>query len=64
MTFGCFHLNQKINENISVLLPQPIKRDQIKKVVYESQNKILQLVGIQKYFGSFFGADEKFNNSF
>ena len=31
MTFGCPHLNQKTNENISVFLPYLSKIDQIKK---------------------------------
>ena len=44
VNFEGFHFHQKINENIFAILAKPIKRDQIKKVVSERQNKILQLV--------------------
>ena len=48
MTFGCLHLNQKTNENISVFLPYLSKIGQIKKrmqiVILEDKQSLISMI--------------------
>ena len=62
MSFWSLQIDQKTNNIFcKELLPLPLKRGQIKKLMWESQNKILQLLsGIKCWFDFFLEARPEF----